>query len=123
VFDFDVVHVPGKHHTVADGLSRRKGTEEDVAEAEAENPQKVKEFLDQQLFACRVSIEDRVSVKDPASTRKHIHSRARVQDPASMRKPIHPRVGLVSGKYTGKWEEIGCFLETLELPQRFVTDT
>jgi hypothetical protein len=77
-----------------------------VSEAEAENPQEVEEFMDQQLFAYRVTIEDRVSVEDPASTRK----------------PIHPRVRLVSGKYTGKWEEIGCFLETLELPQRLMTD-
>jgi hypothetical protein len=96
LFDFDVVHMLGKQHSAADGLSRRKGTEEDVAEAEAEDPEEVKEFLDQQLFACRVS----------------------VQDPASMQKPIHLRVQLISGKYAGKWEEIGCFLETLELPAR-----
>jgi hypothetical protein len=122
LFDFDVVHVLGKQQTAADGLSRRKGTEEDVAEAEEENPQEVVQFLDQQLFACRVTIEDWVSVQDPASTRKHKHSQAIVWDPTLTWKPIQPRVRLVPGKYTGKWEEIVCILETLELRQHLLTD-
>ena len=34
LFDFNVVHVPGKKHTAADGLSRRAATKEDIEEAE-----------------------------------------------------------------------------------------
>ena len=46
LFDFDVKHVPGTKNTVADGLSRRPATEEDVKEAENDNTE---EFLDAQF--------------------------------------------------------------------------
>jgi hypothetical protein len=100
--DYDMVHVPGKHHTAADGLSRRKGTAEDVAEVEADDSQEVEQFLDRQLFACLVRAEGKAS--------------------ASMRKPIHSRVRLISGRYAEKWEDIGCFLQMLELPEPLITD-
>ncbi len=46
LFDFDVRHVVGKRHLVADGLSRRPWVPEDDEESESD----VKDFIDVELF-------------------------------------------------------------------------
>lgn len=41
LFDFDARHIPGKHHTSPDGLSRHKGTAEENEYAANEDPEEL----------------------------------------------------------------------------------
>lgn len=53
LFDFEVLHVPGRKHSAADGLSRRPPTAADLAEAEAETD--IDDFILTELNSLRVS--------------------------------------------------------------------
>jgi hypothetical protein len=120
LFDFEVKHIAGKKNVVADALSRRRPTAEDVQEAE--NEQDIDEWVSSRLFAARVrpmravaEAEDEELIIQPragksAGTNDVESSQSEAEDDPAEPYSDHGGDGLAGGEYGTTSRRIGAIL-------------
>ena len=117
-FDFDVRHVPGKKHLVADGLSRRPWTAEDDESSE----ESVEEFLDSQFMVVGVHFAGaRLTVAPGAISNRNRQIDLPGVTPGSSTNPEQPEEDSGSvlnpaSEYSEKHERFAIYLATLRRP-------
>lgn len=110
LFDFDIQHVPGKKHTVADGLSRKPEGPSDLADTTAEGD--VDDWVDQQFNSLMAAEEEDFNDHSPDST-----SGEREGDVPAQRHGTRDDSQPLRSGYPPLHQEYARFLLTLLLPK------
>jgi hypothetical protein len=115
-FDFDVKHVSGKTNIVADALSRRPATDEDIEEAENEDD--IDEWLETQLLVVRGSIRP-VRWSDRTAAIPRI---APVTARQNRRRNPEMTFVLKAGEYTEESQRLAKYLQDSRRPQNMTNE-
>jgi hypothetical protein len=98
MFDFDVRHIPGRKHTVADGLSRCPRTESD--DIDEQNEEDIEDFLDTELAILSIA---------PISV---------VPENSEKSEEFGTPIQIFNKTYSEELQHIAKYLTTLRKPKR-----